>query len=117
MKKLVVLLLVSLMCFCFAACGKKEEKAPKASHLSNNNYSVIELTEEEVVAVAAQRLGVPDSDKITYKLSEKYYWDAADLYYKNIVFYEDGEEVASASINYQNGELLKSIYFYSKGTQ
>lgn len=116
MKKLFSILFIVLMVFSFSACSKKENKSNQKTS-SKQTTQAVELQEEDLVKYAAEKLGVPDNDNITYKLSEKLYWEPAQVYYKDISFYENGNVVASAALNLANGELLKNIYFYESAEE
>ena len=93
-----------------------------ASHSSNGEKAsdeavteVLNLSDEELAKAVAQKLNVPQREGITYKISEKHFWEAADIYFKNITFYENGQMLAGADVNPKNGELLKNIYKYAVG--
>jgi hypothetical protein len=105
-KKVLSLLLVSLMIFIFVGC--EGAKAVDSQTAQNND-----LSDEKLAEIVAEKLDVPKNENITYKVGEKTFWEAGDTYYKYVSFYENGEVVASASVNPQNGELLKNILKYS----
>ena len=72
------------------------------------------LSDGELAEIVAPSLGVPDKKGIEYAVSgEMYYFEAADCYYKNITFTENGEIVAYASVNPHTGELLRNIFQYN----
>ena len=116
MKKYLALLCVLVLIFgLFSGCkadeGNKQNKKPTETASK-------ELSNEELAKIVAENLGVPDSENITYSVSEKFYWDAADRYYKNVSFSErlsfSGYErmVAFASVDPIDGTLLRSIRDY-----
>lgn len=88
--------------------GECTRIAEASSHPSWTN-----LSDDELAKAAAKNLGVPDSDSITYEVSESFYWDVGQSYYKNVDFYENGEKVAGASVEIHTGELLKNIWLYN----
>lgn len=106
MKKIISLFLAVVMIFLLAGCSVENSSEPQISQNTG-------LTDENLAEIVAKKLGVPEKDDITYKVSEKIFWEAAGEYYKYIAFYENGEVVASASVNEQNGELLRNILKYS----
>lgn len=77
------------------------------------NIQSSDLSDKKLAEIVAKELGVPENANITYEVSEKFFWEASGDYYKNVTFYENGEMVATASVNPQNGELLKNILKYS----
>ncbi len=116
MKKYLALLCALVLIFgLFSGCkdiqGNKQNKKPTETVSK-------ELSDEELAKIVAENLGVPDSENITYSVSEKFYWDAADRYYKNVSFSErlsfSGYEriVAFASVDTIDGTLLRNISNY-----
>ena len=71
--------------------------------------------DDELVKIARIRLGVPDTQDITYKVGEKYYWEAGGKYLKQIDFYKNGETVAGGSLHVTDGEIIKNIQTYDNG--
>lgn len=71
-----------------------------------------ELSKEKLSKIVAQNLGVPNDKHITCEVSEKYFWESADRYYKNVTFYQSGEIAAFAGVDPYTGELLKNIMEY-----
>ena len=112
MKKIFLLLLVVLLVSSFAACNKKDDSSKEKEDTSSAQN--LEMPEDMVVPVARERLGVPNNENITYEMGEVEPWIAEGVYCRKIVFYENGKQVASATINSQNGELLQDIYHYEK---
>lgn len=108
MKKLLAIFAVILLTVCIVGCGGKNAEN------GQSGVQQVDLSDEDLALSAAQSLNVPDSDSITYKIGEKLYWEAANVYYKNVTFYENGKMVASADVNTTNGEPLKSMYLYEK---
>ena len=70
------------------------------------------LSDEKLIAMAAKELGVPGKTGIEHSVSEMFYWDSAERYFKNVTFTENGEIVAGASIDPYTGELLRNIFKY-----
>ena len=77
-------------------------------------YQQSELSEEELVSIAKEKLGVPNNQNITYKFDgEKHFWESGQVYNIRIDFFENGTFVASAFINTENGEFTHGIMSYS----
>ena len=113
MKKLLTVTLCLLLCFCFMSCGKNDSLMSQDSE-TEQFLEKKELDDKELAEIVAKSLGVPDKESIGYDVcEERYYWEAANCYYKNITFTENGEIVAYASVNPYTGELLKNIINYS----
>ncbi|MBR2860215.1 MAG: leucine-rich repeat protein [Clostridia bacterium] len=72
-----------------------------------------DMANEELAQVVAKLLRVPDKEGITHDISDKFYWEAAESYYKYVAFYENDEVVASACVDPRDGELLRNIFLYS----
>ena len=102
-KKILSILFVILLIFCVVGCGSDNE---------GDAMQDFELPEDELVVAVAKNLGVPNIDSVTYEISEKLYWEAAGVYYKDVAFYENGEVVASAGVNPANGAPLKNVFLY-----
>lgn len=110
MKKILAIVCVlSLFLGIFTGCKTRDNK----SDVKQNQSKTEELSQRELVKIVAKNLEVPDMESITYAVSEKYYWEAGDTYYKNIEFTENGSLVASASVDPYNGKLLKNICKYT----
>ncbi len=114
MKKLLTLFCVlALILGLFSGCKGNNKQDNKLTETASK-----ELNDEELAKIVAENLGVPDSDNITYTVSEKNYWDAGDKYYKNVSFSErlsfSGYErmVAFASVDPIDGTLLRDISNY-----
>ena len=71
-----------------------------------------ELSEENFIKIVKKNLNVPDKEGITYSMGEIVYWDAGQCYYRDVEFYEEGENVAGAFVDPQTGELVRSIHTY-----
>ncbi len=106
MKKLLCILIAALMLLSLTACALfvPESSAPAP---------VADLQEAALIAAVKTNLGVPDKAGITYTVSEKHYWEAAQRYYVNVVFSEYGDMVAGACVDPTSGELLRNIYEYT----
>lgn len=94
MRRCIGILLAFVLICSFAGCGNRE------------------LSNDRLQKTVAEKLGVPDETGVECGVSEMLYWDAAERYYKNITFSEDGETVAGASVDPYTGELLKNIMEY-----
>ena len=113
MKKLLMISFCLLLCFSFVGCSKNDSLKPQDSETEQVSEKK-ELSDEKLAQIVARTLGVPDKASIEYGVSEEmYYFEAADRYYKNITFNENGEMVASASVDPYNGELLRNIIDYN----
>ena len=108
MRKLLCILIAALMLMTFSACaghwGEPESSAPAP---------VADLQEEALIAAVKTNLGVPDKAGITYSISKKYYWEAAERYCVDVTFSEYGDTVAGASVDPTSGELLQNIWDYT----
>ena len=96
MKRIISIVVVLVLAFCATGC----------EHQSSL------LNDEKLAKIVAENLGVPDSANVEFEVSETFYWEAADRYFKNVTFTENGETVAYASVDPFTGELLKNIYKY-----
>lgn len=128
MKRIICLLCVLMVVVSFAGCNKdvssdsQKIEESKIEHTSDSqeveeskteqtSYDK-ELSDEELAKIVAESLGVPDRDSIYYGISEMYYWDSSERYFKNVSFTEKGKMIASASVDPYNGELLRNIIEY-----
>lgn len=71
-----------------------------------------DLDTQTLAKVAAKGLGVPEKEGITYKFDGIWYWRGANRYVVEIIFFEDNEMVAGASLDPYTGEPLRNIYNY-----
>lgn len=92
--------------------SQEEYKAKTAAYLSLNPAPVMELSDTALARAAAAWLGVPDRKTITYEIGEKFYWDSAQRYCREIRFYENGQQVAGATVDPTTGEPLRNIWNY-----
>jgi len=104
MNKLLCAALAALLLLSLTACAPSLDPESSAP--------AVDLSEAALIAAVKANLGVPDQAGITYEISEKYYWDAAERYYKNVTFYEYGDTVAGACVDPTSGELLRNIWDY-----
>ena len=114
MKKFLALLCVLALILClFSGCKGDNKQDNKPTETVSK-----ELSDEELAKIVAKNLGVPDSENITYTVSEKYYWDAAGSYFKNVTFREKlsfsnyERMVAFASVDPIDGALFRNIGNY-----
>ena len=114
MKKLLVISLFLLLLFSFVGCNRNNSSdSPKPRESETEQVlEKKELSDEKLAESVAKKLGVPDKDSIEYDVSEIYYWESAERYFKNITFTENGETVAGASVDPYTGELLRNIWLY-----
>ena len=101
----VLALILGLFSGCKSSEGNKQNKKPTETASK-------ELSDEELAKIVAENLGVPDSENITYSVSEKFYWDAGDKYYKNVSFNQNERLVAFASVDPIDGTLVRNISNY-----
>jgi len=116
MKKFAAFFII-LALFCTVGCSAKQNLSQSTpdNTVDKTITEIEDLSDEELAKAVAQKLNVPQREGITYKISEKHFWEAADIYFKNITFYENGQMIAGADVNPKNGELLKNIYKYAVG--
>ena len=114
MKKFISLALVLIMVFCIVGCRSENsaDSQSVSSSAAENSSNANCLSDEELAKTVAKKLNVPEKQSITYKIGEKFLYEAAETYCKNVAFYENNEMVASATVNAQNGELVRNIYKY-----
>jgi len=116
MKKIVCFICIFIAIISFVGCNKNDSSdVPKPQENETEQISENkELSDEKLAEIVAKSLGVPDKESIEYGVSEEmYYFEAADRYYKNITFNENGEMVAHASVDPYSGELLRNIIEYN----
>lgn len=118
MKKIIALLVFAVMILLtFSSCTNGDISSTKTSstEVSSNESTSSEsvnLSDEELVKIVAQRLNIPNDIDFTYKIDDTYIWEAADYNYKEVAFFVDGYVVAGACVDPVNGELLEDIYKY-----
>ena len=115
MKKIICFICVIMAILSFTGCDRNDSSDLLNPQESENEQSLEkkELSDEKLAEIVAKSLGVPDKDGIEYGVSEEMnYFEAADRYYKNITFNENGEMVAHASVDPYSGELLRNIIEY-----
>lgn len=114
MKKSIFLLIVFVIVIMMVGCKENNLSRLQSSQdiITETNSGNRKLSDEELAKTVAEKLGVPDKDKITYTVGEETFWEAAEVYYKNVTFYENGDMVAWASVNPLDGELLRNIFKY-----
>ncbi len=114
MKKCIVSLLVFMLIFGLAGCNKGNSpdiSTPQES-TSQQISDTKALSDEKLIAVVAEELDVPNETDLEYSVSEMFYWDSAERYFKNVTFTENGKIVAGASVDPYTGELLRNIFKY-----
>ena len=104
MNKFLSILTTLILLLMLAGC---QNKTPVVTQINDS-------TDEKLSQIVAKNLSIPDGADITYEISETFYWDAGECYYKHICFYENGKAVAYASVNPDTGELLKNIRKYEQ---
>lgn len=124
MKRIIVLTLVLVVGFLFVGCkenassdsqNNEQSKAQISSENQQSETAAKELSDDQLVEFARIRLGVPNTQDITYKVGEKFYFDGGGKYLKQIDFYENGKIVAGASVDVSSGEIIKNIQTYDNG--
>ena len=115
MKSIICFLCVVLLMASFTGCGKGGSSNPQNPQQTETQSDLEkkELSDEKLAEIVAKELGVPDNAGIESNITaEMYYFEAADRYYKNVLFTEKGETVAWASVDPYTGELLRNIFEY-----
>ena len=125
MKRIIVLILVLAVGFLFVGCkenassdveSNEQSKTQTSSENKQTETAAKELSDDQLVEFARIRLGVPNTQDITYKVGEKFYFDGGGKYLKQIDFYKNGKIVAGASVDVTNGEIIKNIQTYDNGS-
>lgn len=125
MKKIIAILLSLMLAILFVGCkddasssvqNDEQSKTQTSSENKQTETAAKELSDDQLVEFARIRLGVPDTQDITYKVGEKYYWEAGGKYLKQIDFYKNGETVAGGSLHVTDGEIIKNIQTYDNGS-
>ncbi len=93
---IAALLLALSLIFCITACGHQNK----------------ELSDECLVKIVAENLGVPDSVNAEFEVGQTFYWEAGGCDFKTVTFTKNGEVIACASVDPYTGKLLKNIYKY-----
>ncbi len=125
MKRIVYFLCAVLLLAFLAGCGSTDtinSQTPQQSEpivsqtpqQSDPQQTVEnkELSDEALAKIVAKNLDVPEKAGIEYSVSEAFYWEAAEQYFKNVNFTENGETVACAGVDPCTGELLRNIFKY-----
>ncbi len=126
MKRLFFLmaLILALICSCGCSNGSLKGESSGFTSATTNTESnqdggletvkkpTAELPDERLISSVASYLDVPYKETITYKISEKFYLEEAQTYCKNVVFYEDGNLIASACVDVRNGKPMRNINKY-----
>ena len=105
-----VLLLCLVLAVSLTACGAGQDVD---SYPENSDYVEGELTGESLAKIVAKNLGVPDKPGISWEIGSRYFWDSGQVYFREVSFFENGEEVAGAFVDPRNGELLRNIMLYT----
>lgn len=128
MKRLFLTIISFAILICFTGCAHNhshgehiDTTSTVSTHAENHEHSGNdtakkpdkEMSEEQLAKVVAKSLNVPDKDTISYKVSEKFYWEAAQTYCRNVGFFENGELVAHACVDVRDGELMRNINKYA----
>lgn len=124
MKRIIAVILVLAVSLLFVGCKENassnvqndQSKTQTSSENKQTETNTKDLSDDELVKIARIRLGVPDTQDITYKVGEKYYWEAGGKYLKQIDFYKNGETVAGGSLHVIDGEIIKNIQTYDNGS-
>lgn len=79
---------------------------------SQDTQSAGVLTQAQFDTIKAS-LGVPDGLVVEATQSDMSYWDAGQCWVVNVSFSNNGDSVASATVNAETGEILKDILMYT----
>ena len=124
MKRIISLLVFTVMILLtFSSCTANNTSSAENSSADDSSSTVDVssgnisskteyLSDSDLAKTVAEKLYVPDNSNITYTVSESFYWEAADCYYKNIEFFEKNIFVAAASVDPFTGKLLRNVYKY-----
>ena len=124
MKRIIAVILVLAVSLLFVGCKENassgvpsddRSKVQTSSENKQTETNTKDLSDDQLAELARIRLGVPNTQDITYKVGEKYYWEAGGKYLKQIDFYKNGETVAGASVDVTDGEIIKNIQTYDNG--
>ena len=121
MKRIIAVILVLAVSFLFVGCKDNassgvqsdQSKTQTSSENKQTETDAKDLSDDELVKIARIRLGVPDTQDITYKVGEKYYWEAGGVYLKQVDFYQNGKIIAGASVDSTSGALMRNVYIKS----
>lgn len=114
MKRISLFFVILALLFTVGCVTNNASHSGNAEKTSEEAVTKVQnLSDEELAKAVAQKLNVPQREGITYKISEKHLWEAADIYFKNITFYENGQMLAGADVNILNGEPIKNIFEYT----
>jgi len=73
-----------------------------------------EMNHDELAKIVAKNLGVPVELDFTYEISERFYWEAGEIWFRNVVIHVEDGVSARASVDPTNGDLLRGILNYEK---
>ena len=116
MKKVICFLCFLIIIFSLTACSQNDSKVSDGANNENPTSTLsanMELSDDKLAEIVAKSLGVLDKDSIEYSVTEMFYWDSAERYFKNVEFTQNGEIVAGASVDPYTGELLRNIKEYN----
>lgn len=123
MKRIIAVILVLAVSLLFVGCkenassGVQNDDRSKVQTSSENKQTETntkDLSDDQLAKVVAGYLEVPEREGITYKISEKFYWEAGGRYLKKVEFYSNANRLlAGASVDPTSGELMRDIYKYT----
>lgn len=129
MKRIIAVILVLAVSLLFVGCkynassNVQNEESSKTQTSSENKQTAskkeqtdleaADLSDEQLAKLVAKHLEVPERADITYKISEKFYWEAGNKNLKTVEFYMNGTMLAFASVDPTSGVLIKNIYKYT----
>ena len=106
MKKWIAVCFCLLSILLLAACGADRDESYPEKY---PDYVEGELMGETLAKIVAKNLGVPESPGITWEIGQRYYWESGQVHFREVSFFENGEQVAGAFVDPRNGELLRNI--------
>lgn len=123
MKKIIAILLSLMLVILFVGCkddasssvqNDEQSEVQTNSENKQTETNTKDLSDDQLAKVVAGYLEVPERSGVTYKISEKFYWEAGGRYLKKVEFYSNANRLlAGASVDPTSGELMKDIYKYT----
>ena len=71
-----------------------------------------EMNQEALAKVVAKNLDVPTDLNYTYEISELFYWEAGEIWFRRVTIRVEDGAVATAVVDPTNGNLLRMILNY-----
>ncbi len=114
MKHYLSWLVAMLLFLCLAGCQAKKITQATAPEPSATEPQSQEMSHDELAKIVAKNLDVPDGLDFTYEISERFYWEAGEVWFRNVVIHVEDGVSARASVDPTNGDLLRGILNYQK---